>query len=147
MIDEHPVAGVEMGPEEEIWEGRTSQWVNLPWFALCLLVLPIPYAVYRYLRVATTVYTLTNQRLLWRYGILNRRTEEIELYRVRDTGLYQPLLQRLLGLGTVEVVSTDLRTPTIVMPALHDAGPVREHLRRATEKMRRLRGVRDIDVT
>lgn len=134
-------------PEEEIWSGGPSQWVNFWWFVLCLLVIPIPWAVYRWLKIKCTRFTLTNERLRWQWGILNRRTEEVELYRVRDLGFHQPFIQRMLGLGTIEVTSTDERTPEIVLPAISGADDVREYFREATERMRQLRGVRDIDMS
>lgn len=137
----------ESGPEEVIWEDSPSQWVNFPWFLACVLILPIPLAIYHSLKVATTRFTLTSERLRWQWGILNRHTEEVELYRVRDIGLVKPFIQRIVGLGTVEVTSTDLRTPQIEIRAIRDADAVREHFRSATERMRKIRGVRDIDVT
>ena len=135
------------GPETEIWSGGPSQWVNFWWFVLCVLVIPIPWAVYKFLAVKCTRFTLTNERLRWEWGILNRKTEEVELYRVRDLGFTQPLVQRVLGLGTIEVTSTDERTPVIVLGAIKDAGAVREFFREATETMRMKRGVRDIDMS
>jgi uncharacterized membrane protein YdbT with pleckstrin-like domain len=151
MIDEHqrPEAqpGETTAEERELWTGKPSQWTNFPWFLSCLLVIPIPFALYKMMRVASTRYTLTTERLIWRFGILNRRTEEVELYRVRDTGLSQPLFQRLVGLGTIEVTSTDERTPDILLPAIKDPVTVREYFREATERMRQARGVRDIDMT
>lgn len=149
MIDEHPRDRTkgESGPEEVIWGDSPSQWVNFPWFLACVLILPIPLAVYHFLKVATTRFTLTSERLRWQWGILNRHTEEVELYRVRDIGLVKPFIQRIVGLGTVEVTSTDLRTPQIEIRAIRDADAVREHFRSATERMRKIRGVRDIDVT
>ncbi|MBZ0171430.1 MAG: PH domain-containing protein [Phycisphaerales bacterium] len=155
--------------EEEIWSGCPSQWVNAHWFLLCVVVLPVlfiaaawyfnewwlflisavplAFYAYRYLKIATTRYTLTTERLRWQWGILSRQTEEVELYRVRDTGFVQPLIQRVVGLGTIEVTSTDERTPQIVLPAIKNAAQVREHFRETTERMRQARGVRDIDMS
>jgi len=134
-------------PEEEIWSGGPSQWVNFWWFVLCLLVIPIPWAVYRWLKIKCTAYTLTTERLRWEWGILSRKTEEVELYRVRDLGFSQSLWQRMLGLGTIEVTSTDERTPRILLPSIKDPSTVREYFRSTTETMRQKRGVRDIDMT
>ena len=138
---------MERGPEEEIWSGGPSQWVNFWWFVSCLLVIPIPWAIYKWLEVKSTSFTLTTERLRWQWGILSRRTEEVELYRVRDLGFVQPFVQRIVGLGTIEVTSTDERTPVIELKAIKQADDVREHFREATERMRQIRGVRDIDMS
>lgn len=135
------------GPEEDIWAGGPSQWVNFWWFVSCLLVIPIPWAVYKFLEIRSTRFTLTTERLRWQWGILTRRTEEVELYRVRDLGFVQPFVQRLVGLGSIEVTSTDERTPVINLSAIKDADKVREYFREATERMRQIRGVRDIDMS
>ena len=137
----------EKGPEEEIWSGGPSQWTNFWWFVLCLLVIPIPWAIYKFLEVKSTRFTLTTERLRWQWGILSRRTEEVELYRVRDLGFVQPFVQRIVGLGTLEVTSTDERTPVIELKAIKGADEVREYFREATERMRQIRGVRDIDMS
>src|SRR5262245_25733241 len=70
--------------------------------ALCVLV-AIPWAVigWKWLVLAHTRYELTTQRLRIRTGVLNRRLEEVELYRVRDYKLEQPFFQRLFSLSTV----------------------------------------------
>ena len=137
----------ERGPEAELWSGGPSQWVNFWWWVSCVLIIPIPWAIYKWLDVRSTRFTLTTERLRWDWGILNRRTEEVELYRVRDVGLIKPFVQRLVGLGTLEVTSTDERTPEIVLNAIKDADTVREYFREATERMRQVRGVRDIDMS
>ena len=148
--DQHaspPGGAAARGPEEEIWSGGPSQWTNFWWFVLCLLVIPIPWAIYKWLEVKSTRFTLTTERLRWQWGILSRRTEEVELYRVRDLGFVQPFVQRVVGLGTLEVTSTDERTPHIELKAIKDADAVREYFREATERMRQVRGVRDIDMS
>ena len=43
------------------------------------------------------------------YGILNRQTEEIELYRVRDYKLTQPVRLRLFGLGNILTTEEHVR--------------------------------------
>ncbi|MAY75079.1 MAG: hypothetical protein CMJ31_10255 [Phycisphaerae bacterium] len=142
-----PGAPQQLGPEETVWEGGPSQWQNIGWWIASLLVIFLPVAIYKAIKTATTDYTLTNQRLRIKTGILSRQTEEIELYRVRDTAVRQSLFERLFGLGTIHVSSSDPRTPEQPMPAIKDPHGVREHFRKYTEQMRRSRGVRDIDIS
>src|SRR5690606_13023793 len=85
--------------EEKIeWSGTPSQAQNLGWW---LGIVTIPYAIWRWIVVRNTVLTLTTQRLKVRRGVFNRVTEDLELYRVRDTRLEQPFWQRLFGCGEV----------------------------------------------
>lgn len=145
--DPYAPTNAPLGPEEPVWKGGPSQWVNLGWFLLALLVIPIPWAVYKALRTATTNYTLSTQRLRMQTGILSRQTEEIELYRVRDSAVSQSLFERLFGLGTLQLSSSDPRTPELSLRGIPAPHEVREHFRLHTELMRRARGVRDIDMT
>lgn len=149
MIDDHPAAAPPATdqPEATVWSGGPSQWVNFWWFVLCVLVIPIPWAIYRYLRVATTDFTLTTERLRIQTGILNRQTEEVELYRIRDTAVGQTLFERMFGLGTIQVSSSDSRTPEFPLRAIKSPHEVREHFRKHTEIMRKRRGVRDVDMS
>jgi uncharacterized membrane protein YdbT with pleckstrin-like domain len=52
-------------------------------------------------RVSTT-YTISNQRLTIRHGLLSRDTQEARLDRVQNVNSRQTLLQRILQVGTVE---------------------------------------------
>ena len=133
-------------PEEETWTGSPSQWTNFWWFASCLLVIPIPWVVWRVLVVATTDYSVTTQRLRLRQGVFNRTIEEVELYRVKDTTLHVPFVQRVLGLGTVIVESSDASMPRLEIPWIRESVQVREQIRQNVEAVRRARGVRELDV-
>lgn len=133
-------------PEHEDWQGSPSQWTNFWWFVLCVLVIPIPWAVWKIVSTATTDYAVTTQRLTLRKGVFNRTLEEIELYRIKDTTLNRSLMQRVLGLGTVEVESSDASMPQLVIPWVKDAESVRERIRANVEAVRRARGVRELDV-
>jgi uncharacterized membrane protein YdbT with pleckstrin-like domain len=134
-----------MNEERIEWVGRSSQLQNLGWFLACLLVLPIPVAIYRWLETRTQVYTLTNQRLKTTRGILSKLTEDLELYRVRDTRLQQTFWQRLFGLGEVVLNTTDASTPDVRLRWLPDAEALRERLRVLVEARRDEKGVRTLE--
>lgn len=132
--------------ETTIWEGRPSQWTNAGWFLSCLLVLPIPFAIWRYLVVSCTRWTLTNQRLRMSSGVLNKKFDDLELYRVKDITVEQPLVQRLVGLGTIKMITSDATTPELRLSAIPDPRGVQDVLRSEVERARRERGVRELDV-
>lgn len=133
-------------PETTIWQGRPSQWTNFPWFLACVLVIPIPFALYHWLRVRCMQYTLTSQRFRIQQGILNRHLDDIELFRVKDITLSQPLIQRLVGLGTVRMVTSDATTPTVLLPAVAEPLQLLDTIRHQVDRVRRERGVRELDV-
>jgi uncharacterized membrane protein YdbT with pleckstrin-like domain len=54
-------------------------------------------------------------------GLFSRNIDNLQLFRVRDLGLQQSLLGRLLGVGDVNVTSTDQSTPHLTIRGV--AGP------------------------
>jgi uncharacterized membrane protein YdbT with pleckstrin-like domain len=51
---------------------------------------------------ARTTYTITNERLMIQHGLLSRNHQETRLERVQNVASRQSVLERLLGVGTVE---------------------------------------------
>lgn len=133
-------------PEESVvWQGRPSQLLNLPIFLLCVLIVPIPIAFWRWLTLRCTSYVLTSERLRITTGVFSRRSEELELYRVKDLTVEQPFLQRLFGLGRLILHTSDRTNPTVVLPAISDVGGLRDTVRGRVEPLRATKGVREID--
>lgn len=133
--------------EKPVWEGGPSQWSNIAWYAACVLILPIPIAVYKYLETRAVSIRVTSQRLQIETGILSRSLEEVELYRIKDTTLERSFLQRLVGLGTVRIMTSDESAQLVLLKHLPDARGVRETIRSQVEAVRRARGVREFDVS
>jgi uncharacterized membrane protein YdbT with pleckstrin-like domain len=134
-----------MNTERIAWTGRQSQWQNLGWFVSCLLLIPIPWAIWRWLQVRCQSYTLTDQRLKTTHGILTKVTDDIELYRVRDTRMQQGIWQRVLGLGDVILSTTDASTPEVRLRWLPDAEILREQIRALVEARREAKQVRTLE--
>jgi hypothetical protein len=78
--------------------------------------------------------------------VLNRRVDELELYRVKDYAMEQPLLLRLVGLGNVTLITSDATNPNVSMKAIPDVESVREKLRTAVQSERDRKRVRELDV-
>ena len=90
-----------------IWEGRPSHVKDLGYYSLCLLlaplIVPLALMLWRYLDTHFHQYGITSERLRVSKGILSKRTKEMELYRVKETSLDQPLFLRLFRLANVVV--------------------------------------------
>ena len=132
--------------ETEVWRGSPSQLRHLKLYLLCILILPIPFAIWRWLQNRNLVYRITTERLQITEGVFDRHTEELELYRVRDFSMTQPFLMRLFGLGNITLVTSDRSHPQVVLSAIKNPEEVREHLRTHVERMRQVKRVRELDV-
>ena len=136
--------------ETLIWEGHPSQWSNFVAFFLCVLlcwlVVPIFIGLWRWLETRCFIYRITNERIVMTRGVLTKRTEELELYRVKDATLIEPFWLRLVSLGNIVLTTSDRTTPIVSITAVPNAAGLREELRRSVERMRALKGVRETDV-
>lgn len=166
------MSSLPLNPAQEtvLWSGTPSQKNNLGLFALCaivaiallgaavamdgamrmsmlaLIVLPLAVAGWRWLVTVNLQYTLTDQRLKMRRGVFNRVTDDIELYRVKDSHFTQPFLQRALGIGTITLRTTDDSSPVVVLDGMHAPEPLWEQIRALVEARRDAKGVREIDM-
>ena len=132
--------------EETLWSGTSSQIKNLGVFLLCLLVIPIPWAIARWLAVKTTTYRLTTERLITERGIFSKTTDTLELYRVRDLQITQPFAERLFGLHTVHLLTADTSTPSLVIDHIPVAIGLPDKIRTQVEDARMRKRVRTVDV-
>lgn len=89
-----------------------------------------------------TRYRMSEDRLFLSVGLLNVRDEELLLYRVRDISVRRSLWQRLFGMGSVTVTSSDKTTPTLLLKNIKDPMQVKEILHQQVEDAKLRRRVR-----
>lgn len=89
-----------------------------------------------------TRYALTDDRLFLSVGFFSVKDEEILLYRIRDISTKRTLWQKLLGVGTVTVVSSDKTMPTLEIKNIKDPIFFKELLHKQVEEMKIQRRVR-----
>ena len=89
-----------------------------------------------------TRYALSKDRLFLKRGFLNVHQDEIVLYRVRDLRVSQTLWQRVFGVGTVTVISTDKSIPELALKNIRQPNEVKELIHEYVEKMKTPRRMR-----
>ena len=94
------------------------------------------------LPLSFTRYALSEDRLFISVGFLNIRDDEVLLYRVRDIDTERSLFQRLFGVGTVIVMSSDKTMPNLVLKNIKDPVFVKELIHKQVEEMKIQRRVR-----
>ena len=139
-------AASEPTEEHTVWEGNPSLFNIFWWYLSCIFVITIPYVIFLHLKIKNTRYSLTNQRLRISTGIIARDIEDIELYRVLDSAVDQTAMDRMVGIGTVVINSSDERQPVVRLERIRSPRDVREQLRQLSEARRRWRKVQEIEV-
>lgn len=89
-----------------------------------------------------TRYAMSDDRLFTSVGFLSIRDDEVLLYRVRDIDTTRSLWQRLFGVGTVTVMSSDKTMPTLVLKNIKDPVAVKEMIHHQVEEIKLKRRVR-----
>lgn len=86
-------------------------------------------------------YRLTPQRFIHERGVLKRVTDRIEVIDMDDISFEQGILERLLGVGTLKITSSDRTHPKLVLPGIDDVGRVATVFDDARRAERNRRGV------
>ena len=94
------------------------------------------------LPLSFTRYSLSEDRLFISEGFLTIKDDEILLYWVRDIDTRRSLWQRLFGVGTVVVASSDKTMPNLVLKNIKDPVFVKELIHKQVEEMKIKRRVR-----
>ena len=92
--------------------------------------------------ISFTRYSLSDDRLFLEMGLFCIRQEEILLYRVRDLSLSIHLFQRIFGVGSVTLQSSDKTTPQLTLKNIKHPREVKEMIHRQVEEAKIKRRMR-----
>ena len=112
--------------------GRCEQLVA--YTSLGLLVFVLLVCLARYVMLVSHQWIIGDETLCTVKGVLSRHTDYIELYRIVDYKESQSLLQRLMGIKTVTVFSTDRSDAMVDMRGVSVDEDVVGQLRDKVEK-------------
>ena len=118
-----------------------SGWMFAAAAALGLIFILVPW-----IKSKMVAYKITNYRIDVEKGLLSKRHDTLELWHVEDIRMNQSLLDRILGVGTVTVISHDDTTPQLPMRGLPHPRPLYETLKQRVIAVKRQRGVVKMDI-
>lgn len=113
--------------------------------AFVILLSPLVYALIRVLIIKAVKYEISTERIKITTGIFSKRSNAMELYRVKDYTLNEPFFYRLFHLGNIVILTSDHSTPQIFMRAIPGARQLMDELRKYVELRRDLKKVREVD--
>lgn len=111
-----------------------------------ILLTPMLFAAYRYLKTELNHYYFCEDRVVFYYGLINRQKDNVEYYRVRDHYSSQPLHLRILGLSVFNILSTDRRFPTLALKGFMGITEFENEFRNLVEKSKADGKGRELDV-
>lgn len=92
-------------------------------------------------RLKTIYYEVTSDRIEWTRGILDRRVDNIDMFRVVDLKLRRNLLDCMFGAGTVTLTTSDKSDPQFVFEKVRDCRDLYDTIKKASLTADRKTGV------
>lgn len=148
-------AAAQVAAGEVIFELTVSQWDNAFKYLVCLILLGLAVVGVIYLpplkpflpevtaagiflcSLLMWIFYITTRssrciirstRIDTQMGILNRKYDSVDLLRVHDVQLQQSFIQRLLGVGTVVIQSSDPSSPVLELYMIPQARAVYDYI-------------------
>lgn len=151
--------------EQIVWEGSQSQVLNFGIFismgivsliilvlsllffplAAVLVIIPLLYIFIKWLIVKNHRYKVTTERIFYTTGIFSKKTEALELYRVRDVDMYEPFWQRLFKLGNIALTTSDKTSMNFLLKAVPNPAELMNNIRKNVEQRRDVKRVRGVE--
>lgn len=117
-----------------LWKDITPGTLRKTVFWLPLI--PLMIFFFKWIALNFLTYEVTSERIKVIKGLFSKRTDELELYRVKDTSLIEPFIYRMFGVGNISIVTNDATTPALELRAIKNAKDIREKLRASIEECR-----------
>ena len=111
---------VQVGKAEVLWHDR-KHYFGLP--------------------LSFTRYEIGEGRLILRRGFIRSTTDEILIYRIMDISLHRTLTQKLFGVGTIKLTSTDKTHPELELKNIKRSDDIRRFISQQIEQHRAKQGI------
>lgn len=109
----------------------------LPGWALGLFwLVGLPGLLWTYLSHVSSKYKITPRRVETEHGVLAKKVDSLELWRVLDVEYTQSVVDRIFSNGKIKLISTDQTSPELVLHGLPKHRELFEHLREAVQAAR-----------
>lgn len=109
---------------------KAAGMISFGWWCTGILVFIQAVALLiAWINLRSTMYRVTNQRVIVEQGIFSKTVDEIDLRYVDDSNFSQSLADRILGIGHVTLLSTDTSSPRYLLRSIKDPRGVRELIR------------------
>ncbi len=101
---------------ELLFKQRKRNWCGLPW--------------------SFTVYSYDEERLFIKSGVFSIREDEVRFYRILDISLKRSFLQRIFGMGTIVIDSSDKTMKCFEIKNIKNSKETKEQLSQLVEEER-----------
>ncbi|MHC4434524.1 MAG: PH domain-containing protein, partial [Planctomycetota bacterium] len=93
------------------------------------------------LKLKMIYYEVSDDRIEWSRGILDRRVDNIDMFRVIDLKMRRSLLDCIFGVGSVALITTDKTDPEFEFEKVRDCRDLYDIIKKASLEADRKTGV------
>jgi uncharacterized membrane protein YdbT with pleckstrin-like domain len=129
--------------EKTVWEGKPDwRQFALPLIIAAVLVTPVLaqghggalllFAIVGgivALKRAQCNFKVTDQRIISQYGLISRRTGELDVRDIRVINVGQSIIQRLFGIGTLEFTTSSGPAKEVMIIGIREPFVLKERIR------------------
>jgi hypothetical protein len=129
---------------------KPSQWINIGWIIFGIiafpLVIPPLIALYMIIYVYMFKYEVYEEMIIRKTGVFSITVTEMKMERIKSIRIQKPFLYRLVGLSTIELVSSDPLNPYMKIIAVPFADIIVDGIRAEVEIQRQKKGIKESDI-
>jgi membrane protein YdbS with pleckstrin-like domain len=115
-------------------------WLNLAFIVIGLLLFFLPM-----LKAKTIRYRISNYRIDFERGWFSKDIDTLELWHVEDLKFHQSFIDRILGVGSITILSHDDTSPKFILHSLPNPRPIFDALKQRVIAVKRQGGVVKMD--
>ena len=99
-------AWLRLNEQQKVMFGRYRVAGGIGFIALVICIL-----LFKAVNLKAIRYEVSEDRIEWSRGILDRRVDNLDMFRVVDLSLRRSLLDCIFGIGTISLITTDKTDP------------------------------------
>lgn len=126
--------------EKTLWQGHPSGLYYVGHWIVGVLLLMfggvgLLVIIYAILDRNAKIFTLTTRKVMAQSGIVSRKTSEVAMRDIRSINMSQGILERIFGLGTVQIGSAGHVGIEVELKGIQNPAQVRDQVRRAKDDL------------
>jgi uncharacterized membrane protein YdbT with pleckstrin-like domain len=134
---------------------KPSQWVNIFWFMVTVVsafyiyewaVIPGVIWLWKWLVINCWEFQFHERTLAERKGVFSVSTREIHYYRIKSVRIEEPFFYRLVGLCSIDILTSDPMIPVLRLYAIGDMEQIHSYVKEMTSYWRKVQGVKEYDL-
>ncbi len=83
-----------------------------------------------------TTYTITDELLTIKEGLLKITENDCYLYKIQDVTLTRTLMERMFGLGTITCHTGDTTNPVIELKHIKNGSEIKDYILKTSDELR-----------